>query len=51
MPHYRFLGCLLLPLRSSALVKSRPRQRKPTKVKIAQCIQQSTYLYDQGITQ
>jgi hypothetical protein len=51
IPYYRFLGSLLLPLHSSALVNSRPRQHKPTKAKIAQYIQLSTYAYDQGITQ
>jgi hypothetical protein len=50
IPYYHFLGSFLLPLRSGALVRSRPRQHKPTKVKIAQYIQLSTYVYDQGIT-
>jgi hypothetical protein len=39
IPLYRFLRSLLFPLRSGALVKSGPRQHKPTKVKIAKYIQ------------
>jgi hypothetical protein len=39
IPLYRFLRYLLFALRSSALVKSGPRQQKPTKVKIAKYIQ------------
>jgi hypothetical protein len=51
IPYYRFLGSLLLPLRSGAFMRSRLRQHKPPKVKIAQYIQLSTYVYDQRITQ
>jgi hypothetical protein len=51
MPLYHFLGSLLLLLHSSALMRSIPRQHKPTKVKIEKYIQLSTYVYDQGITQ
>ena len=39
IPLYRFLRSLLFPLRSDALVKSGPKQHKPTKVNIAKYIQ------------
>jgi hypothetical protein len=39
IPLYHFLRSLLFPLHSDALVKSSPRQHKPTKVKIAKYIQ------------
>jgi hypothetical protein len=42
---------MFLPLRSGALMRSRPRKHKPTEVKIEKYIQLSTYVYDQGITQ
>jgi hypothetical protein len=51
IPYDHFLWSLLLPLHSSALVQSRPKQYKPTEVKKAQSIQQSIYVYDQGVIQ
>ena len=39
IPLYRFLRSMLFSLHSSALVKSGPRQHKPTKLKIAKYIQ------------
>jgi hypothetical protein len=39
IPLYRFLKSLLFLLRSGALVRSGPRQHKPTEVKIVKYIQ------------
>jgi hypothetical protein len=51
IPLYHFLRSLLFPLHSGALVKSGPRQHKPTKVKIDKVYSMSTYAYDQGVMQ
>jgi hypothetical protein len=39
IPLYRFLRSLLFPLLSGALMRSGPRQHKPTKVKTVKYIQ------------